>query len=147
MGITQTASRAQWFRTCNSEFEDRDFRSYCFAYREIVPTGAPLLAHLLDDVSGQACRGRVDARWAHSQRRDLRLEDHMGLLMGLETHCLYTSLFKPVTHTSLQEASIGRTMTTNGGYSEAPTLAPVGLWGWIPSSRPIVAFASDSYYC
>ena len=48
----------------------------------------------------------------------------MGHLMGLDTHCLYTSLFKPVTHTSLQEASIGRTMTTNGGYS---TRGIVGL--------------------
>ena len=39
------------------------------------------------------------------------------ILMGLDTHCLYTSLFKPVAHTSLQEAPIGRTVTTNGGYS------------------------------
>ena len=42
---------------------------------------------------------------------------HMGHLMGLDTHCLYTSLFKPVAHTSLQEASTERTMTDSGAYS------------------------------
>ena len=100
-------------RFCSDRIEPERF----VHFGEIGPTGTPLLAHLLDDASGQACRGRVNARWAHSQRRDLRLEDHMGRLMGLDTHCLNTSLFKPVTHTSLQEASIERTMTDNGGYS------------------------------
>ena len=89
----------------NSLCSDRIEPERFVHFGEIGPTGAPLLAHLLDDASGQACRGRVNARWAHSQRRDLRLEGHMGLLMGLDTHCLYTSLLKPVAHTSLQEVN------------------------------------------
>lgn len=37
--------------------------------------------------------------------------------MGLDTHCMGTCVFKPVARTSLQEAPIGSTMTSNGGYS------------------------------
>ena len=39
-----------------------------------------------------------------------KVKIHMGHSKGLDTH---TCLFKPVAHTSLQEASIGRTRTTN----------------------------------
>ena len=56
------------------------------------------------------CSDRI---FVHSY--DEEVKTHMGHLMGLDTHCLYTSIFKPVVHTSLQEALIGRTVTTNGG--------------------------------